>query len=150
MKLEHILVPVDFSASTHRALAYAAALRTKYPTVRITLMHVVTPHHVVGPEAAFGYVQLEAAQVKAAETQLKEMAITLASSLADRFPEAVVCKVGRPWEEICLWAEANEVDLIIMPTHGLTGLKHAWLGSVAERVVQKADCTVLVVRSEIS
>ena len=53
---------------------------------------------------------------------------------------------GKPHEEICEAAKAMGADLIVLTTHGYTGLKHVWLGSTAERVVRHAPCPVLVVR----
>jgi nucleotide-binding universal stress UspA family protein len=56
-------------------------------------------------------------------------------------------RVGTPWYEICEYARAAAIDLIVIPTHGHTGLRHVLLGSVAERVIQHAPCAVLVVKS---
>jgi nucleotide-binding universal stress UspA family protein len=54
---------------------------------------------------------------------------------------------GRAWFEICKYAKESGADLIIIATHGWTGLRHILMGSVAERVVQHAFCPVLVVKS---
>ena len=56
-------------------------------------------------------------------------------------------RVGTPWREICDYARSASIDLIVISTHGFTGLKHALLGSVAERVVQHAAGAVIVVKS---
>jgi nucleotide-binding universal stress UspA family protein len=53
---------------------------------------------------------------------------------------------GVPWEEVVTAARESNTDLIILSTHGRTGLSHALLGSVAERVMRHAPCPVLVVR----
>lgn len=53
---------------------------------------------------------------------------------------------GTPWQEICEYARSHSVDMIVMATHGSSGLKHALLGSVAERVVQHSSCPVLIVK----
>jgi nucleotide-binding universal stress UspA family protein len=60
-----------------------------------------------------------------------------------------VVREGKPHVEICDAAKVLEVDLIVLTTHGYTGLKHVWLGSTAERVVREARRPVLVVRSNI-
>ena len=69
---------------------------------------------------------------------------------AARIPRSVVEKIlvrsGRSFHEIAAAARTRKVDLIIMATHGYTGLKHALLGSTTERVVRHAPCPVLVVR----
>ena len=59
---------------------------------------------------------------------------------------SVVVRDGKPFQEICHAAETLGADLIVLTTHGHTGLKHVWLGSTAERVVRHAKCPVLVVR----
>jgi len=59
---------------------------------------------------------------------------------------SAVVREGRPYEEICAAAKALAADLIVLTTHGYTGLRHVWLGSTAERVVRHALCPVLVVR----
>ena len=55
---------------------------------------------------------------------------------------------GPPFLEIIRYAKENEIDLIVLGTHGRTGLAHVLLGSVAEKVVRKASCPVLTVRSD--
>jgi nucleotide-binding universal stress UspA family protein len=61
----------------------------------------------------------------------------------------IVCDVlsGHAWPEICSYADKMDIDLIIVATHGLTGLRHALLGSTAERIVQHAACPVLTVKA---
>ena len=61
--------------------------------------------------------------------------------------DSVVC-IGRAWQEIVKTAERRSCDLIVIATHGYTGLKHAMLGSVTEKVVRYAPCPVLVFRGE--
>lgn len=86
---------------------------------------------------------VEAIRERAAERCLQE----LAAAVPGGMPVRTVCLAGKPWRVICDWAAENKVDLIIMPTNGYSGLQHLWLGSVAERVVQKAPCPVLTVRT---
>jgi len=59
-----------------------------------------------------------------------------------------VIRLGRSWKEITDMAKEGNFDLVIVATHGYTGLKHALLGSVAEKIVRHAPCPVLVVRQE--
>ncbi len=143
MKLEHILVPTDFSDHCQQALDYAAALREKFPA-QTTLLHAVEPFFGYGPELVAPYGVFEADRLSAAESRIKE----LAAAFPGPAPAKAVCLSGKPWRAICDWAADNSVDLIVMPTHGFSGLQHLWLGSVAERVVQKAPCPVLVVRGK--
>ena len=75
----------------------------------------------------------------------------LRSLIARQFPRlgkiTTHVKSGNAWYEICLYAERNNIDMIIMATHGLTGAKRLFLGSTAERVVRHASCPVLTVKS---
>jgi len=62
------------------------------------------------------------------------------------FKAETIVKVGDPWREIVEYAKARPVDVIVMGTHGRTGVAHFMLGSVAERVVRAASCPVLTIR----
>lgn len=141
MKLEHILVPIDFSENSQLAIDSAVALREKF-SAQITLLHAVEPFFGYGMEISPA-ADVEAIRERAAERRLQE----LAAAIPATHPVKTVCLTGKPWPVICDWAAGNKVDLIVMPTHGYSGLKHLWLGSVAERVVQKAPCPVLTVRT---
>ncbi len=140
MKFSHILIPTDFSDSSQAALDYAVTLREKF-SAEITLLHVVEPFFGYGVEIIPAF-DVEANRKASADKHLKEVAATIEGLSRVKS----VCLSGKPWHCICEWAADNAVDLIVMPTHGHSGLLHMWLGSVAERVVQKAPCPVLVVR----
>jgi nucleotide-binding universal stress UspA family protein len=141
----HILVPVDFSAASKKAIAYADAFAATFGS-RITLIHVLEP--MVLP-AEFGYVppptlEDEARQIEAIRARLREAAAAMESARkAD-----VAVHVGRPWQEITVAATELGADLLVITTHGRTGIKHVLLGSVAEKIVRHAACPVLVVRPE--
>lgn len=139
--IQHILVPVDFSEGTRRAIDYALSLGGKF-SARLTLLHVHKPIYIPATEAGFDYAASERYGAGEAEAQLK----ALAASVATDIEVDTQMRYGIPWDCIVKWAVEHRVDLIIMPTHGRSGLKHLLLGSVAERVVQHAHCPVLVVR----
>lgn len=142
MDVTRILVPIDFSEHASLALDEAARL-AKERNAQVTLMHV---HEIV--EMAFmdfTYVEpptrLQTA-CDAAERRLTDMAHKL--GLPDgRVRIAVV--TGSPVLELI--KASDDHDLIIMPTHGRKGMSHFLLGSVAERVVRGARCSVLVVKN---
>jgi nucleotide-binding universal stress UspA family protein len=142
MNLNHILIPVDFSEHTQSAISAGLDLAGKSPA-KITLLHVLQvlyPEHL---QPIFGYEkELKAFEVET-EKKLRELAGTIAS-LAN---VEIAMEGGVAWEKVVEYAERHEVDLIVMPTHGRSGLKHLWLGSVAERVVQHAPCNVMIVRT---
>jgi nucleotide-binding universal stress UspA family protein len=79
-----------------------------------------------------------------ANVQLDELFLEVGATNVDVTRHEVV---GVPYEQIINVAEAEHVDLIIMATHGRTGLSHLFLGSVAERVVHMAPCPVLIIRA---
>jgi universal stress protein A len=87
--------------------------------------------------------KLETAMLDTAERQLRELAGQVSSRVSVDF----AMQTGIPWECIVNRAAANRDDLIVMGTHGRSGLKHLFIGSVAERVVQHAPCSVLIVRT---
>ena len=143
MAVHHFLVPIDFSPYAEHALDYAIAL-AKQLQARVTLLHVIQPPLVAGadmgawPSAAF-LEELEAAVTADLEGYLERV------TAAELVGEIVVVH-GAPFQEIIDTAKARQVDLIVMGTHGRTGLPHVLLGSVAERVVRLAPCPVLVAR----
>ena len=141
MNIRHILVPVDFSESTPAVVSEAVELAEKF-SARVTLYHVVSRFFPPVGELDYTLNRLEARLQDAAEEQLRE----LAASIAPRADVDFGMQTGVPWECIINRAARNGVDLIVMGTHGRSGLKHLWIGSVAERVVQHAPCSVLVVR----
>jgi nucleotide-binding universal stress UspA family protein len=138
MPVNNILVPTDFSPTSEAALHYAAEMALTLGA-RLYLMHVPgkTGEHF---EANFPHGQFEAAARKGLSSFLTT------EEIARLRPEYAV-RVGVPAEEIVRYADACDVDLIIMGTHGRTGIAHALMGSVAEQVVRVAPCPVLLVRA---
>jgi universal stress protein A len=80
--------------------------------------------------------------IQAAQQQMQALADTIPAGI----PFDTSIKVGVPWHAIVQQAADFPIDLVVMSTHGRSGIKHLWMGSVAERVVQHAPCPVLVVR----
>jgi nucleotide-binding universal stress UspA family protein len=142
MKVHRILAPTDFSEPAQRALGYAAELAKLYGA-SLTLVYVDPPPIYV-PDA-IGYIPPgNAVEIVAAFekdlTKLQGEARALgAGEVTTKYIRGV------PWFEIVELAAANRYDLIVMGTHGRSGLSHVLLGSVAEKVVRKAPCPVLTV-----
>jgi universal stress protein A len=143
MKIQHILVPVDFSEGTPGAIRNALELAGKF-SARITLYHVLQQIFPPVGELAFSFEKQERAMQDESEKHLRELAATIPCGT----PVDTAMETGIPWNCIVNRAASHGVDLIVMSTHGRSGLKHLWLGSVAERVVQHAPCSVLVVRDQ--
>jgi len=98
--------------------------------------------YLLGPELMN---QTTVPVMKQAEADLERMAGELGE--ASGVKATAVVRDGKPLEEICQSAKTVGADLVVLTTHGYTGLKLAWLGSTAERVVRHAHCPVLVVRA---
>ena len=142
-KLKAILVPIDFSESSLKALRYALPLAENFGA-KITLIHVVEPR--ISPEEmvlSSDIVELRNVLVKDGWQKLKSLCH---QTIKPAIASDTVVKVGRPYEEIVAAAKTHKADLIIIATRGYTGLKHFFIGSTAERVVRHAPCPVLTVR----
>jgi nucleotide-binding universal stress UspA family protein len=143
MTPQNFLVPLDFSDYSTQALDYAMELAHKLQA-RLTLLHVMQDLSMGGGDLGvtlpYSYMQeLDAELNRRLESYLER--VTAAGLNGD-----MVLVHGNPYQEIVETAKARRVDLIIMGTHGRTGLRHVLLGSVAEKVVQLASCPVLVTR----
>ena len=144
MKLKSSLVPTDFSSSARKALHYALSFAEQFGAT-IILLHVVEP--AVYP-TELGYIPIEIdALHKTMNVSARERLAKLATEqVPPPFRVSTLVRVGTPYNEIATAAKELGVDLIVIATHGYTGLKHVLLGSTAERVVRHAPCPVLTVR----
>ena len=140
-----ILVPLDFSEPSRKALRYAKLFAEQFGA-SLTLLHVVEPLSYPPDFAVMPLLppDIEEARTRELENQLRELARSVGGGVK---VESVV-RSGRAWQEVVGVARDAATDLIIVSTHGYTGLKHALLGSVAEKIVRHAPCPVLVVRDE--
>ena len=142
LRLKNILVPIDFSECSKKALQYAIPLAREHQAT-LTLLYVVPPIYGTGEYGAIDYAELEANMRVNGEKQLARLA---ADEVGGDISNQPLVRVGSPTQEIIETARSLPADLIVISTHGLTGLKHVFLGSVAEHVVQRAPCPVFVVR----
>ena len=141
--IKSILVPIDFSASSRTALAYAVSFAEQCGA-RLTLLNVVEP--AATPDFAKSFpLALEDDKTRAACKRQLDMLLAQ-QAIEPKRVERTLVRQGRSFHEIAEAARTLKVDLIIIATHGYTGLKHVLLGSTAERVVRHAPCPVLVVR----
>ena len=146
MTAQRVLVPVDFSEYADHAVAYAMDLASTLGA-RVILLHVIqsppwggVAMDVTLPHAYSTFLQHLETEV-AHNMQAYVQRVTAAGLVGD-----MVVVHGVPFQEIVETAKSQQVDLIVMGTHGRTGLHHVLLGSVAEKVVHLAPCPVLVVR----
>jgi nucleotide-binding universal stress UspA family protein len=143
MAFQNILVPVDFSEHSGRALGVAIEVARKFGG-RIHLIHaypiqqiLVSPYPVALP------LDLDRQFREASNKQLAEWAERVRSA---GLPVETSTASDSPSEAIARCAESIKADLIVMGTRGLSGLKHVLLGSVAERTLRIAPCPVLTVK----
>lgn len=143
LKSIKILVPIDFSRPSGFALLAAAGFARQYGG-RITLVTVIEPD----PFCRFETHALAVSR-KTLEGRLRSELSDFGHKLAGKGQvETVLVRHGKPFDEIVKAARALKTDLIIIATHGHTGLKHVLLGSTAERVIRYAPCAVLTVRAD--
>jgi universal stress protein A len=146
INLKRILVPVDFSPLSKKALLYAARLAQQFKA-EIHLFHVVEPEI---PPAFDGYMiappPISNGSSAACDGQMKALMHSVRAAGVARINSSVRC--GLASIEIVDAAKGLDVDLIVIATHGYTGWKHFAIGSTAERVVRAAPCPVLVVREK--
>jgi universal stress protein A len=136
-----ILVPSDFSDASKRALKYAARFAEQFGS-RIVLIHVLEP--VMSPD--FTHFPLALDEEKVIETARSRLVHLAKGFLSERHIDHAIVRSGSPFHEIAEAARELKADLIIMATHGYSGIKRALLGSTAERVVRHAQCAVMTVR----
>ena len=142
---QRILFPTDFSPIAAHAFGYALGIAQKFGA-RLFLLHVIDEQADLRgfylPHLA--YEQVEADIATAART----MMATFRAGIEGYADHQGTVVSGVPHAEILKAAKAQEVDLIVMGTHGLAGVEHLLFGSTAERVVRQAGCPVLTVRPD--
>ena len=146
MSVKRILAPIDFSPDSLRALAYARTLAKRF-RAELVALHVVDQTYLAGaPELTIANPRL--AEILHEQWQLATaQAERLGAQLKKQWRRSrILLKRGTPSQTIVDTARRSGADLIVMATHGRTGLAHVLIGSVAERVVRHAHCAVLTVR----
>ena len=141
-----ILVPTDFSPPSDAALEYARILAAKFGS-SLQLLHVIDEPNASSAFVADGYAPnteniREGMLMQARERLARALPLTHRA----RFHVTSEALVGMPAATIVDYAAATGANLIVMGTHGRTGLAHLLMGSVAEHVVRTAPCPVLTVR----
>ena len=133
MQFRNILIPTDFSGSAEHAVQHALTLAAR-EQAQILLLHVLPGMEVPGPEDR---------RQATAEQWLQDLARQAS------VPVHTLVVWGDPAAEICRVAQERQSDLIVISTHGRTGRELAFIGSVADAVVRRAPCAVLLLRAAL-
>jgi universal stress protein A len=145
MQIKTILCPIDFSEISANALEYAVFLASHHHA-ELLILHVVEQLH------EFEHYQVLVLTPQELAEKMEEQAYEELNRLTEQIKKAIkvetVVRQGKPFVEIIKEAREKDMDLIVMASHGRTGVSHMLMGSVAEKVVRKAHCPVLIVRTE--
>jgi nucleotide-binding universal stress UspA family protein len=142
LNIQNIVVPIDFSKMSVQAIQIARQLARRFGA-SIHLAHVRRSNYAADFVAPAFMIYEQVGEQTALE-ELKKVASECGVSSAT----CDVLSGAPPFDEICRLAQTISADLVVMPTHGRTGLKHVFLGSTAERIVQHSSCPVLVTREK--
>ena len=143
---KRICCPVDFSEPSRAAMEYAARL-TRHFDGDLTLFHAYQlPGYTLPEGSVVASPKMLQDLADQAEKHLEEWKALALAAGATRV--ATVKAVGEPATEVVEFARQTLQELLVVGTHGRTGLRHALVGSVAERVVRRATCPVLTIHPE--
>jgi len=148
MKIKRVLVPIDFSKQSLKALDYGADFAKSLGAELVTLF-VIEPIYYAVPDLAGAAAGVAGGlldeQRKSGQQQLERLQARYAKR---RIKLRALVQTGTPYQAIVDTAKSIKADLIVLSTHGRTGFSHLLMGSVAERVVRTAECPVLTLRAK--
>ena len=144
VRQQRLLVPVDFSDASLQGLCYATKLAAQL-MASLFVVHVVP--------ANYGWLGIGKEESHDLDKSLEHQAFKRLRTFVDHntsrnIPTDLEVRVGQPAEEIVAAARQSKSDLIVLSTHGLTGLDRYLIGSVTDRVARMAPCPVLLVPPE--
>ena len=145
--IKKVLVPIDFSDYSKSALKYAVDFAQKF-NAEIMLVYVVEPV-IYPPDFSMGQIAIPSVNTEWDIKAKEEIDKLAASEIPDVVTVKTMIKTGKPFIEIIETAAEEDVDVIIIATHGHSGMEHILFGSTAEKVVRKAPCPVLTLREPI-
>ncbi|HMK66447.1 MAG TPA: universal stress protein [Thermodesulfobacteriota bacterium] len=144
--IKKIAFCTDFSDNSNEAFELAVDLTVKYQA-RLFMVHVVPP--LVFPSPVMEEFISEQASLQFYKDAIRWATEQIESVYLNKLGKSLQAEVrvlsGHPASEILNFLEQEEIDLVVMGTHGLAGLAHFFLGSTAEKVVRRASCSVLTV-----
>jgi nucleotide-binding universal stress UspA family protein len=144
-QITRIIVPIDFSEYSKKAFRYAVDFAQTFHA-ELVLVYVVEP--IVYPaDFSFGQVALPSMEHELFDRGQEQLATLIEKDVPKGIAARSVVRSGKPFVEIIEVAKEEHAELIIIATHGHSGIEHVLFGSTAEKVVRKAPCPVLSIRS---
>lgn len=145
--IKKILVPVDFSPYSQSALKYAKSFAEKLDA-EIICVYVIEPL-IFPADFSMGQISFPVIDAETTERAKNEMNSLINNEFGETNSIKSIIRTGKPFIEINEAAREINADLIIIASHGHTGVEHLLFGSTAEKVVKKAPCPVLTLREPV-
>ena len=145
--IHKVMVPIDFSDYSKNALRYAAQFVKQFKA-KMFLVYVVEPM-IYPADFSMGQVAIPSTDIDMQKRGEEELQNLAKNFIDPNIEVETIIKTGKPFVEIIETASEKDIDLIIMATHGHTGVEHLLFGSTAEKVVRKAPCPVMTLREPI-
>lgn len=145
LQINKILVPVDFSDYSRPALLYSSELAEVFGA-ELILIHIIEPV-IYPPDFSMGQIALPPFTIDIDTAATEELEKLIKNELPGTIKAKILVRTGKPFVEIVDAAAEENIDLIIISSHGRTGVEHILFGSTADKVVQKAPCPVLTLRA---
>jgi nucleotide-binding universal stress UspA family protein len=144
--VKKVLAPIDFSEPSMKAMASAWELVKEVDADELHLLHVVTPHHLLGIDAlptSGREIAREASMIEQAEEEL----LRIKKDTLENSKKVIAATiVGSPAVKVGEYAREQGIDLIVMSSHGRTGGDGVLIGGTTEKVLRHASCAILVIR----
>ncbi len=144
LAISHILVPIDFSVHSRNALKYAVPLAEEF-SASLHLVYVVEPT-IYPADLGFGQVVLPGLEDELRQKAADELRQLIEGEIGSGIVATASVRTGSPHQEILDEADERSVDLIVVASHGHSGVEQILFGSTADRIVHNAKCPVLTVR----
>jgi universal stress protein A len=145
--INKVLVPIDFSDYSKNALKYAVNF-AKHFNAEMILIYVVEP--IIYPsDFSMGQIAVPTINMEMDKRASEELEKLANKEISKDLRVKTLVKTGKPFIEIIETASQENVDIVIISTHGHSGVEHILFGSTAEKVVRKAPCPVLTIREPI-
>ena len=147
LEIKKVLVPIDFSDYSKNSLRYAVNFAKQF-NAEIYLIYVLEPV-IYPPDFSMGQIAIPSINAEWDERAREELENLAKTEIPEGINVKSILKNGKPFLEIIDTASEENIDLIIIATHGHSGVEHILFGSTAEKVVRKAPCPVLTLREPV-